>query len=93
MSMQRAQGVLLFLVRFNNSARFEIHEVTRSSSSCPFLCALDVHIIQPHSQAFAHSTLAVKIIVLLATNGQRPGNEPKHSPHGKIGGWRAVLCH
>ena len=33
MSMQRAQGVLLFLVHFNNSARFEIHGVTRSSSS------------------------------------------------------------
>ena len=32
MSMQRVQGVLLFLVRFNNSARFEIYGVTRSSS-------------------------------------------------------------
>ena len=41
MSMQRAQGMLLFLVRFNNSARFEIYGVTRSSSSRPFLCALD----------------------------------------------------
>ena len=40
MPMQRAQGVLLFLVRFNNSARFEIHGVTCSSSSRPFLCAL-----------------------------------------------------
>ena len=27
-----------------------------------------------------------------ATNTWRPGNEAKHSPHGKIGGWRAVLC-
>ena len=40
MSIQRAQGVLLFLVRFNNSGRFEIYRVTRSSSSRPFLCAL-----------------------------------------------------
>ena len=39
--MQRAQGVLLFLVRFNNSTRFEIYGVTRSSSSRPFLCTLD----------------------------------------------------
>ena len=46
MSMQRAQGVLLFLVRFNNSARFEIHGVTRSSSSRPFLCALGQTIVQ-----------------------------------------------
>ena len=38
--MRRAQDVLLFLVRFNNSARFEIYGVTRSSSSRPFLCAL-----------------------------------------------------
>ena len=38
--MQHAQGVLLFLVRFNNSARFEIYGFTRSSSSRPFLCAL-----------------------------------------------------
>ena len=38
--MQRAQGVLLFLVCFNNSARIEIYGVTCSSSSCPFLCAL-----------------------------------------------------
>ena len=35
------QGVLLFLVRFNNSAQFEIYGVTRSSSSRLFLCALD----------------------------------------------------
>ena len=34
----------------------------------------------------------VKIIVLLATNARRPGNEAKHSPRGKIGGWQAVLC-
>ena len=40
MSIQRAQGMLLFLVRFNNSARFEIYRVTRSSSSHPFLCTL-----------------------------------------------------
>ena len=40
MSMQRVQGVLLFLVRFNNSAQFEIYRVTRSSSSRLFLCAL-----------------------------------------------------
>ena len=40
MSMQRVQGVLLFLVRFNNFAQFEIHGVTRSYSSRPFLCAL-----------------------------------------------------
>ena len=40
MSVQRVQGVLLFLVRFNNSARFEIYGVTRSSSSRPFLCVL-----------------------------------------------------
>ena len=40
MSMQRVQGMLLFLVHFNNSVRFEIHGVTRSSSSRPFLCAL-----------------------------------------------------
>ena len=40
MSMQRAQGVLLFLVRFDNPARFEIHGVTRSSFSRPFLCFL-----------------------------------------------------
>ena len=33
MSMQCAQGVLLFLVRFNNSAWFEIYGVTHSSSS------------------------------------------------------------
>ena len=39
--MQRVQGVLLFLVCFNNSARFEIYGVTCSSSSRPFLCALD----------------------------------------------------
>ena len=42
MSMQRAQGMLLFLVRFNNSTRFEIYGVTRSSSSRPFLCALAI---------------------------------------------------
>ena len=42
MSTQRAQGVLLFLVRFNKSARFEIYGVTRSSSSRPFLCALGI---------------------------------------------------
>ena len=38
--MQRAQGVLLFLVCFNNSTRFEIYGVTCSSSSRLFLCAL-----------------------------------------------------
>ena len=42
MSMQCVQGVLLFLVRFNNSGQFEIYGVTRSSSSRPFLCALDI---------------------------------------------------
>ena len=42
--MRRAQGVVLFLVRFNNSARFEIYEVARSSSSRPFLCALAAYI-------------------------------------------------
>ena len=46
MSMQRAQGVLLFLVHFNNSARFEIYRVTRSSSSRPFLCALDQDLVE-----------------------------------------------
>ena len=35
-----AQYVLLFLVRFNNSDRFQIYVVTRSYSSRPFLCAL-----------------------------------------------------
>ena len=33
--------MLLFLVRFNNSTQFEIYRVTRSYSSCPFLCALE----------------------------------------------------
>ena len=35
-----AQYVLLFLVRFNNSDRFQIYVVTRSYSSRPFLRAL-----------------------------------------------------
>ena len=38
--MQHAQGVLLFLVRFNNSAQVEIYGVTRSFTSRPFLCTL-----------------------------------------------------
>ena len=42
MSIQRAQGVLIFLVCFNNSAWFEIYGVTRSSSRRPFLCALEL---------------------------------------------------
>ena len=42
--MQRAQGMLLFLVHFNNSAWFEIYGVTGSSSSRPFLCALGLGI-------------------------------------------------
>ena len=33
--------MLLFLVRFNNSAGFEIYRVTHSSASRPFLCTLD----------------------------------------------------
>ena len=39
--MQRAQGVLLLLVRFNNSTWFEIYRVTRSSSSRPFCPAFN----------------------------------------------------
>ena len=38
--MQRAQGVLLFLVLAVNSAQFRVYIVTRSYSSRPFLCAL-----------------------------------------------------
>ena len=34
------QYVLLFLVWINNSNRFQIYVVTRSYSSCPFLCTL-----------------------------------------------------
>ena len=47
------QSVLLFLVCFNNSAQFKIYGVTRSSSSCPFLCALGLgysvssHVVVP----------------------------------------------
>ena len=40
MSMQHAQYVLLFLVLGVNSDQFQIYGVTRSYSSCPFLCAL-----------------------------------------------------
>ena len=56
MSMQCAQGVLLFLVRFNNSARFEIYGVTRSSSSHPFSCAL----VQSYTEEY-HEFVAVCI--------------------------------
>ena len=45
MSTQHAQGVLLFLVLAVNSARFRILRVTRSYSSCPFLCTLDMYIV------------------------------------------------
>ena len=38
----------------------------------------------------SRSLLALRIIVLLATNARRPGNEAKYSPRGKNGGWRAV---
>ena len=45
MSMQRVQGVLLFLVLVVNFARFRI--VTRSYSSRPFLRALVPIIVPP----------------------------------------------
>ena len=44
--------MLLFLVRFNNSAWFEIYGVTRSSSSHPFLCALGYDCVYMHSMSF-----------------------------------------
>ena len=63
MSTQRAQVMLLFLVRFNNSVRFEIYGVTRSSSSRPFLCALD-----------NVCSLVPRVLFFVGARGE-PGNE------------------
>ena len=53
------QYVLLFLVRFNNSDRFQIYGVTRSYSSRPFLCTLDRYVgIVLTSEKLALATLS-----------------------------------
>ena len=44
MSMQRAQGVLLFLVRFNNSARFEITELHALPLAARSFALLRLHV-------------------------------------------------
>ena len=45
---------VLFLVLAGNSALLRFYVVTRSYSSCPFLCALGVYYKQLYSVSFKH---------------------------------------